>query len=594
MSLKEANRIIEEMQGIEEGTLVNDIERYNLAKKAGSIILRFHESVKKQVEAGKKSKSDLDNATYLSEVILGEESYERKKLELYHRVNPDEIVSIAAKGGKIVGKTMGWGIVAAIVAGAGLYGWSWNSTRLYRNDAEAKYNSILQYVAKPQEFDREDLDRLVSDSADLNGIAANLVETKYPKPHDNKKKVEKYKVAITKFFEQRALFEKAKGLAEAGDRVGALGQTLNLVGIKEGLPESWHNHFDEFKTGYEAFQDENQAYKLASDTIEATDKEVKTFDKEFESLEESLKKGELFEKTRTDFLITGLKASIAKLESLKVEGASKDNVDKLKAKLKALEESVSGETGLLTGYAKLQFKRLGVDLNAIQKTLDGLREQDYLMDNPDEAIVNLNKVLQAARDSAQAIDNQRLEDPWTLFSRISTYGDRITDAETEFSNLVALRESAEAGDVSALVGLVQIYVEHDLDDGKWDGDADVWLGKIPVDQRELVSNIVEISTLESKLANKKGFLRVTKEGLTLSHLEDYGVAVGSYVATKVVRPWKDAVETLTSKTKIKEGAKAKGLVAELNTLQNEVVELLLNSFFNLNTSFFNSFFSNQV
>lgn len=565
----------ERIENIPQGSLSNDLERYNLAKKATKAANKYYARIAKQVQKGKKSEDELKAAEYILEESQGTESYEKRKLRDYHGVNPDEIRTLVRKGAS----TLGWATAASaaiVVSAAAIFGGvSWWNTNSYKNNALSKQEAILRYVANPDKFDRQDLERLDEDSKELSGLVANLVKVDYPEFHANADKIKFYGTAIKKLFEEKSKFEDAKRLAAQGDPVAALGRKINITGIRENLPESWHKPFDKFEAEYEIFKKENEHYEFVLRQIESTNRTVEDFDKEFKSLEAILDNGELFDKERADILINSLRNSLSQLSAFKIEGTSKENVEKLKERLKNLEESLGGKTSLLTKYARLQFKKLEKDLSQIQTSLDELKEQDYLIDKPEETAEKLNSSLQSIREYAQSIENSRLEDPWTLFSKISAQSDNIAAAKKELDSISALKKSAESGDLEALVKLVEIYAEHDLDDGKWDGDAVRYLEKIPQNQRKPVESIANIADLESRLARKEGFVKITSEGLMEENVRDYESAVKGYLTNKVVRPIKEAIENLAGKISVKEGEIAKNLVSELNELQSQIVEIEL-------------------
>ncbi|MDP4012344.1 MAG: hypothetical protein Q8R00_01950 [Candidatus Nanoarchaeia archaeon] len=503
-------------------------------------------------------------------------NYSRKKIIQQNRIEQEfgkNVESLRRAMARRVGYTTGWtfagGVAAAAVAGV-LYFVNQVKTKNYEAEAQNLYNKINVALENPERFKKEDLEKLDSDASRLGDIVRNLLEADYPEIHKKKIEVNTNLHGLIKLSEARKQFAEVKRLAEGGDRIAALGVNIELGGIRDQLPVSWYEFFDLFEKQYEKFRDENKSFEFVSKQLKFAGEQLEGFNGEIKSLDTLIDQGKDFENEKAETLAGNIRSSLAQLGALEIsigEGPGKEKFVDLKNKLKLVENSLDN---LYTKRANLRAKNVTDILTQIQPILDALEISDYLEQNDSEKITKLKQILASAESTEATIDASKLQDPRALTRKIINYGNDVAMAERMVNEILRLRGDSEIGEAGSTLRLIDLVMEHDLDDGDWNGDVLPLLNKVQQDQRGPVGTIADIYARHEK---KEGFISVTESGLIASNIEDYRTAIKNYSNSGNVRPLSEALNSLLNKSSLDEGKNTKILVDTLSDLRDKRLDL---------------------
>ncbi len=567
-NLKKSERYKKKIEATPSEPLRNAVRRYIYSIAAHKAMEDYYNDV----ALGKGKEYGIEDVQAMINAADNDKWVEERRLRNYYRIdNPELLLPDRTKPLKY------GGCAFVVAAGLGILG----AAGLYISDQvsrRAHYKEVVNILAPEVEnaLKTENLDKAkVAYKSLVDKRDEWLPRKDYPEVWNKTEENERFLRGLERFLNAKLKFndaEKAaneKNYAEALaliEDVGGVNAVLGGIGGSD-LPDYMSDKFNDFVKKVKEFSGTYAPFRASFVQFNPIKNDIERLKAEVASLEEMVKKNELFDLDKANNVVDTVRTYLLTLRNVKAEAVGKADLEKVMSELKAVENLIEGRKGLLTSYELVKFNRVNESLKNVNTAV---AKVDYLNEDIKTEIAKLNGLLEKAKSDSMQIDNSRAN-TFNLVSEITTIEGRIKELAQRVNEVEELRSRTKSDNldesVKAASELVRMYFEVDSRNKKWDRISKV-VNAIPEHKREVVENITTVVDLESKLLTDAGKMFV-KGSLTASDLVGYNIAVSVYTDKKDDSVARNAAEGLLKEADLKEGRDVVRLLDELNGLRDE-------------------------
>mgnify|MGYP001615034601 FL=1 len=569
-NLRKSEHYRDIMDSTQPDSLKDSIQRYIYAVAARDYMKGHYQDV----AVGKTQEHSIEEAVELLRDADNVRWFEEKRLRSYNEI--DDVASLLpdrTRPFKSVGKLGVAAVIVAILGAAGLTGYNEYSYR--DNSSNIKNKLIPELVAL---LKKEDVKGAREKAfKDLNDAKFSLPRGRYKEIWDEVEGKGKDLENIERLFKAKEKFSEAQQAAKNTKYAEALGLIADLGGVnallgdlnEKDLPDYARASFVNFIKDVRDFNIKYAPYRASSIQFNPIKNDIPKIKNDIATLEEVLKKGELFELVRADNLLETVRSYLGILRNVEPEAVGQADLETVRKELRAIEDSIDGNNGLLTSYELVEFNRFKTLSEQLKALIKNVKSTGYLDESIASEITKLRILLDKTKDGLSTVDSRRVETYQTV-NELNVLESEVVNAGRETEKIGKLKESAKGGDLTSRVNaaseLAQRYFNRDHKEKKWDKVLE-YLSLIPEPRSETVEHIGEIVSNEERLTKPEGKILVTTQGLTESDLVGYNLTIENFKDKNVTKDLEWEVQKLLKRADLEEGKTVLNLIKELNLLK---------------------------